>query len=127
MLNKNLQFEQNGLDEHILYSHHPQILIRNAYIEQVERWKESIIVIEDDIIKYENELRALKEIEKSKSFWISLWHKITRQGATDRENIKDLHKTISELQNKYKLITDNPPNVDMYNLAMFGSNMFSMR
>lgn len=127
MPNKNLQFSQNGLDEHILYNHHPQILIRNAYIEQVERWKENIITIEDDIIKYENKIRALEEIERNKSFWISLWHGITRQGATDRKNIKDLYKTIFELQSKHQFIADNPPNADMYTLAMFGSNMFSTR
>lgn len=97
-----------------------QILLLTAYNEDRKLWEDQLRAASDNLSRKLAELKVLNENSQSKSFFIKLFTNPIRQ---DRRKL-ELADEVEKLKNQVIAMTNNAPNPDSYELAIWGNSIF---
>ena len=129
MFNENLQeYKVDELNKYLENNpYNPQVLLLSAYLEEKQKWNNKLLLFKEDILNKQMILYNLENLKENSSFLHNLyWKVLGRNKLLDKEIEK--HKVnLIKLKSDCQIVFNNPPNQIIYNLAMFGSNIFSAK
>lgn len=102
-----------------------QTLLITAYTEEYGKWSKEVTAIESDILRLENKIHKLKH-NKDKLWERILWRLFRRP--TKRQNeLATLEVKLNQLNQIYATRIIQQPDIDRYELALLGNNIFKVK
>ena len=107
---------------------HPQALVLSAFLQEKREWNEELDdILEERSIRIELSNEILDRTTKE-SWFTFVWRNLIRRKLTSaQEEFNRINEEIDELQDEYDELMQNPPNTDMYEIAILGNNLFHSR
>lgn len=129
MFNGNLQeYKVDELNKYLeLNPYNSKILLLSAYLEEKQKWSNKLLFLKEDILNREMAVYDLERVKKTSSFLRILYWKILGRDKLLLKEMEKYKSQIIKLKSEFQTIFNNPPNQNMYNLAMLGSTIFSAK
>jgi len=100
-------------------------LFLSIYIEEQDKWSKKMFETEDLILSINNKLN---DLSCSDDKW---WEKILiKLFNIESKRQKDINETIKEkinINKQYDILVNSMPDIDRYELAIYGNNIFKPR